>query len=286
MNEGLQAVERARAHHTSYHHHNYHTTPSRYREEEEEVVERGGKRSDQEPSVPPRTIIPAVAPVVRTLSSQIQTDEDGGLGSNERPDSYCDLTHIGSLSRTYTFPNVQTFPADQNCSYYQNISSIGSSAPCLTASYFRPLPIPEGDEREDGEEEEEEVCPLPVVVVGVGESPKYMHLSPLTLEEPNHYQTLVKTQRGGGGGGGGGKGWEGGERQRMMGSAVAKGLGKSRRKPPPKLIAGKERSNRAKKNVEHRHGQSLPSPTERGGAEERHFGQPLSQSSAALSRLH
>ena len=272
-------------------------------------MERGGNRWDQEEREMVRcTGVPSPTAVARTLEKPgsrgpINRDRNRGLSYHdsreEREDmygSYCELTHIGSLSRTYTFPNVQP-DRERSCSYYTSDLnsyytgdlndrrhwSTRGSAPCLTASYFQPLPIPEEEEEEEegkgaqeGEEEgeEEEVCPLPVVQAH--ESPTYMHLNPLTMEEASHYESLVRVGPGGGGGG---------ERKGMPGSVVATSLGRGRRKPPPRLISGKDRPHTLRKIVGlvDRHCQSLPTPTEREGETERNSGHSLNHSSVVTS---
>jgi hypothetical protein len=249
VNEGLQALERARSKHTRT---NYSSPSKQHREKEEEEEKRGEVSARGQGRS-------AVAPALRIfsqLSSQRETSQDWNRGhqnSYERGDmhnSYGELTCALSLSRTYTCPNVQMFPVDLNNRHF----STGSSAPC-----FQPLPL-----ANKGIEIGEMCPPLPVVDVGANESPRYMHLSPLTMEEPSQYESLAKARAGGGGRGDEGKGGVGGERKGMMGLAVTANLpGKSRKKPPPKLVAGKDRSPRAKQSVDGQ-SHSLPIPTERG----------------------
>ena len=269
VNEGLQALERARAKHNRTNHSSPSTQHREEEEEEREVSAHGHGHS---------AVTPASLRIFSQHSSQRETSQDWNRGhqnSYERGDmhnSYGELSCALSLSRTYTCPNV---PTDLNNRHF----STGSSAPCLSASYFQPLPLAkEGT----GDDEIGEMCPpLPVVDVGASESPRYMHLSPLTMEEPSQYESLAKARAGGGGRGEEGNGGEGGERKEMTGLAVTANLpGKSRKKPPPKLIGRKDRSLRVKQSVDGQ-SHSLPISTERGSVGD---SQALSQSREALSK--
>ncbi|CAI7993290.1 hypothetical protein GBAR_LOCUS1238, partial [Geodia barretti] len=182
VNEGLQALERARAKHNRTNHSSPSTQHREEEEEEREVSAHGHGHS---------AVTPASLRIFSQHSSQRETSQDWNRGhqnSYERGDmhnSYGELSCALSLSRTYTCPNV---PTDLNNRHF----STGSSAPCLSASYFQPLPLAkEGT----GDDEIGEMCPpLTVVDVGANESPRYMHLSPLTMEEPSQYESLAKAR--------------------------------------------------------------------------------------------
>ena len=258
VNEGIQALERAREQST----YSNHTSPSTYREREdqEEEVERGGRRLDRE-GVGHQTSR-STAAFSELVGRQRETNTGSYRNSNKVHNSYGGLTCVLSLSNTYTCPDVQT-PPPRDIGF-----STGSSTPCLSASYFQPLPEDNQTVREEDEEKEGTCPPLQVVV---HESPRYMHLTPITMEEPSHYESLAKatTKRSGRG-----------RRREERDDGVGNGL-KSRQNSEEASTEVDSRERQVPARQAEVRGASLPLSTERGSVVD--SGQTLSQSSAARS---
>lgn len=146
------------------------------------------------------------------------------VGELESSYSSCyELARVGSLSRTYTHPNLMVPHTDcekSNSYMYVNewLSIARSSAPCLTASYLVPLQM----------QEDREVRRIPN---SAKRQPIYMGLNPRTMEreDSNHYETICRARQS--------------HRAGQLSSAVGTTCKSAVRRPPPRLISKKTNNN-------------------------------------------